>query len=254
MINRKDGLAGQVISTKIRGFNAIQHIDCFLTILPNYRHGKSTQGIGLATLSPMSLGPVRSLCPSMQPDACSVENAYQFSKVWKHELDADGNLTPEAWELRRQGFQDPVPHRHKFTAEQLRKLTGAKTKDRKPPPEFSVYLGADPTVLVRLSYVQSRFMYCYWMEQLLVEQSEWRQLQDLVQAGYNVNIAGYDGQPIERPLMELYEDPALPFGHELVIATMLTLPNRRDYPWWRYYRAHWELYAPLGIVGAPSAD
>lgn len=252
--NQAAGRSGTVACTKIRGFGAVEHLDGFLTVLPNYRHGNSKQGLGLSKLSPMSLGPVPSLCPSMQPDALCVENFYQFSKAWAHELDAAGNLTPEAWKVRRCGFQDPVPHRHKYKAEQLRALCGVKSRAPKPPPEYSIYLGADPAVAVRMSYIESRFMYCYWMEQLLVKQEQWDELKRLVSAGFNVNIAGYDGQPVVRPLDELYEDPARPFGHELVIVAMLMIPERRQYPWWKYYRAHRELYAPLGIVGEPLAD
>jgi hypothetical protein len=67
--------------------------------------------------------------------------------------------------------------------------------------------------------------------------------------GYNLNIVGYDGFPIDSnvsPLVDLlykyYMDRSRPFGHELVLFTMLSLDDSTQYPWNVYYRDHPYLY------------
>ena len=71
-------------------------------------------------------------------------------------------------------------------------------------------------------------------------------------------ICGYDAyQPDPAKLYEHYCDPSRPFGHELVLYTLLSVKDREDYPWRRYYREHSELYDPLSfdiqIQTAPSS-
>jgi hypothetical protein len=69
---------------------------------------------------------------------------------------------------------------------------------------------------------------------LASKQSDFKKLQDLIKNGTNIQICGYDGRSIgHRSIEEEYLDPSKPFGHELVLATMLT-EKPENYPWKKY--------------------
>jgi hypothetical protein len=48
------------------------------------------------------------------PPAQSLENYHQFSKFFAWEVDGKEQITDQAKEKRVDGFNDPVPRRHKF--------------------------------------------------------------------------------------------------------------------------------------------
>ena len=57
--------------------------------------------------------------------------------------------------------------------------------------------------------------------------------------GYNLQICGFDAYHVKnatpKTLLKCYEDISRPFGHELVLFTMLCIKNEEDYPW-RIYK------------------
>ena len=233
--NAAQGRPGDVTCTKIAGiFGAPQHMDGYVTVLPNFRHGTRRDGSGLPRLSPKSLGPVPHGQPG-HPVAASIENMHQFSKTWAFELDAQDRVTPEAWERRKAGYADPVPHRHKFDAAAL------KARGAAPTPAFALYVRPDGSE-ARLTYVESRYVYCHWMERLAQREPQWQQLCKMRADGYNINISGYDGFTSSDTPWAHYLDGSRPFGHEKVLEAMLTIADPRDYPWNRYRREHAELY------------
>lgn len=238
MQNVNHNVPGVVICTKIDGIRGQpKQLNGYLTVLPNYRHGGSNMGLGLSELSPKSLGPVDHKQPD-HPPAESIENLHQFSKVWWFELDDNDNLTEIAWKIRKEGYLDKTPHRHKCDAAFLKKYGGVNI------PKFSLYVRQDGTE-ARFTYVESRFIYCYWMEKLAKKQPQWEQLVKLRTDGYNINICGYDGYPTEKALSEHYEDPSRPFGHEKVLESMLIIDDPQEYPWNVYRRKHPDLYLGL---------
>jgi hypothetical protein len=89
------------------------------------------------------------------------------------------------------------------------------------------------------SYLESRQFYCNYYQRLAQETTDYARLVELTQSGMPICIAGYDGKVIRgglsaeemgQELMTYYLDPAAPFGHELCLVAMLTLP-REQLPW-----------------------
>ena len=79
--------------------------------------------------------------------------------------------------------------------------------------------------------MESRQFYCTFYQRLASQQPAFTHLQQLIRSGTNVQICGYDGRAIgHRSIEEEYLDASRPFGHELVLATMLTC-DPVDYPW-----------------------
>jgi hypothetical protein len=66
----------------------------------------------------------------------------------------------------------------------------------------------------------------------------------MITKGTNVLICGYDGyaEGATETLYEHYVDDKRPFGHELVLLTLLTVKDTAEYPWNVYWRENEELY------------
>jgi hypothetical protein len=228
---------GRVIVTKLRMMQKPEHHDGFLKVFPNYRHGNRSDGFGCASLSPKSLGPIHHGMSGL-PVALNLENYHQAAKVFPHEVDACGNLTDAALELRKQLYADPEPHRHKFPPQVIRRLMQG---DNANIPLCSVYYDRQGGEH-RYSYLECRYFYCHWYEKLVPAKAEFQELQRRLSDGYNLQIVGYDGYPVTQDLYEHYTDTTKPFGHELVLYTLLVVEDPKDYPWNRYYREHPDIY------------
>ena len=142
------------------------------------------------------------------------------------------------------GYRDPVPHRHKYDRTFL--LTLGKNANI---PLYSARKTSQGEVR-RFTYVESRYFYCQQYELLAPQTKDFQELQNRLQLGTNLQIVGYDGypitqadgEPLAKSLYKHYLDTSRPFGHELVLYTLLTLQNPEDYPWNRYRKNHPELY------------
>lgn len=53
----------------------------------------------------------------------------------------------------------------------------------------------------------------------------------MLNEGFNLNIVGYDAYQPTKTLEEHYLDDSKPFGHELVLYTLL---STTEYPWVKY--------------------
>jgi len=135
--------------------------------------------------------------------ATNIENLWQFSKVWEGEVDDKGFPTREFFERRNGGWKDKKAHRY--------------VKKGRNVPLFSYWNGE------HLSYIQARKkIYCPIYAEYVKKTVAWKQLEKLLQDGYNIQILGYDGYDFSsKTLLECINDPSRPFGHELVIASML---------------------------------
>lgn len=171
----------------------------------------------------------------------NLENFHQTAKIWSFELDDKGNILPEIQAMRITDYRSDIPRRHKYDRKVLQQYGNANV------PLFSVYYDDDGYER-RYQYLEARYFYCYFYNILARLTQAWIKLVDLHNKGYNLNIVGYDGYPIQIPknsslqeiLWNCYNDTTRPFGHELVLYTMLMLEN--DFPWERYRREHPELY------------
>jgi hypothetical protein len=75
--------------------------------------------------------------------------------------------------------------------------------------------------------LEARQIYCQCYEQAVINHEAFLRLKIAKQTGYNLNIIGYaSGRPIE----DDYNDLSRPFGHELILYTMLAIPEK-EWPW-----------------------
>jgi hypothetical protein len=229
--NRGAGKHGDVKCDKLRMYAPAPHKEGYLTVFPNSRHQNRTDGFGCAALSPMCLGPVAHGQPGL-PDALNLENFHQGSKCFDSEL-IGGEPGPRFFEAQLAMFLDPKPHRRKDVA----KYIGVE----KYPNECAFWVWIDPATGARklFSYAECRQFYCNYYERLAAKQPDLAKLTKLLtKGGCNLLIIGYDGLDVVPPegtslrkhLMSLYEDESRPFGHELILFTMLTCKPAK-YPW-----------------------
>jgi hypothetical protein len=178
------------------------------------------------------------------------------AKEWKHL-----KPIPEFYVLRNNGYRDPKPHRRKFSLKEIKegkeKNGGEKVAKgnafHKNAPVYSVHV--DPDGMERhFTYVESRYFYCKQMEKLVAERPAFARLQKYKASGYKLQIVGYDAYRPEGidadTLYRHYCDPEHPFGHEMVLLTLLALDA--DYPWNRYYRDHAAVYVAVEAVEATA--
>ena len=233
--NRAAGRRGALIASKLRMMRESEHREGFLNVFPNNKHQNRSDGFGCASLSPMRLGPVRHGQPGV-PDSLTIENYHQFNKVFARDLVAPENilLKPEFFAIRDAAYRDPVPHRHKYPDD---KGVGGN----KNAPLFSLHVAPNGQVR-RYTYVQSRYFYCHQYELLAKQTADYATLRSKLDEGTNLQIVGYDGYAVTHSLWEHYIDPVRPFGHEMVLYTLLSVENPVDYPWNRYYRENRAIY------------
>ncbi len=235
--NRKKELYGNVICTKLRMLKSPQHIDGYLKVFPNFKHQYRKDGFGCASLSPKSLGPIDHQMPGL-PISLNLENFHQFSKVFSSEVDKNQNPTKEFHQRRVAAFHDKEPHRHKFSIKEMEKVSKNGNKNI---PLYSTFPDKDGNNR-KFTYLESRYFYCHFYQLLIPLEEDFNKLIDLIKNGYNLQIVGYDGYPITQDLYQHYLDISKPFGHELVLYTLLTVEDETKYPWNRFYQEHSHVY------------
>lgn len=236
--NRRAGRRGQVRVTKMQMRKAVPDLPGFRKVFPNFKHGGRTDGLGFNTLSPMFLGPVEHGQPGLPP-ALNIENFHQGSKCFKEETRGTNDTYPGPlfYHNRETWYRDPIPHRHKYKGTK-ENLDGGTTSspgvasNRRNIPLYFVWVDKEGKENY-LDYVLSRQFYCTFYERLATKQPQFSELQRLLDNGYNLQICGYDGREVTRSLEAEYLDPSQPFGHELVLYSLLVL-EPKDYPWKKY--------------------
>lgn len=233
--NRAAGKRGNVILTRLKMMRAPDQQRGYLMIFPNFRHGGRKDGVGLPSLSPMSLR-VRHCMPNLSQYP-NIENMHQYAKVFALELKS---LSDEQrvyfFKQRVAAYADSTPHRHKYDPSLLKKL-GSNVNI----PLYSIYYNAKGEAK-RFSYTESRYFYCKAYEQTATLIAEFAMLQSWIEDGWNLQIMGYDAYPIEYSLTHHYLCSDKPFGHELVLYTLLTVKDPSDYPWNFIYRQNEQIY------------
>jgi len=214
---------GQVRLTQMRMRKATPLYPGYINVYPNYRHANRKDGYGCPELSPMCLGPVKHGQPGVL-SSLNLENFHQGNKVFPCEYDKEEDqILMTFYRTRSQMYRDPVPHRHKLFGEKKSKI----------PPLFSLWVDSDGEEH-RCSYVESRQFYCTFYQRLAMKTEALSKLVEWLEQGYNLNICGYDAPNAEalskEQIEKLYLSTSKPFGHELVLCTMLTVPAK-SYPW-----------------------
>lgn len=234
--NAAAGRRGRLTVSKLRMMRDPDHTDGVRNIFPNNKHQNREDGFGCSSLSPMRLGPVIHGQPLVTV-ALSIENYHQFSKVFERDVRRTGDtveLLPAFFDARNAGFADPVPHRHKYPDE--RGQDGNRNV-----PLFSYHVKPNG-VGQRYSYLESRYFYCNQYELLAKQTQDFRTLKQQLDAGYNLQIVGYDGYAVTATPWEHYNDTSRPFGHELVLYCLLAIEDPDEYPWRRFFQENKALY------------
>lgn len=221
--NIKSGKKGSIICTKMQMMKPVPLIEGYLNVFPNYKHQNRKDGFGCKSLSPMSIGPIVHNQPEL-PICKNLENFHQNNKVFSSEVDTDGNILPVFYETQKKAYLDDTPHRHK---ESSKSSTVSKNV-----PLFSVWKTKDG-IEKRFTYIESRQFYCNYYERFALKDENFLKLKELLNGGTNLNICGYDAYLPDKNIEEHYLDAKRPFGHELVLYTLLT-HDEKDYPWRKY--------------------
>jgi len=172
-------------------------------------------------LSPMTLGPVYD--DAGQLYAYNIEDAWQCSKVWQYQVDADSTMSLwEEWSLRGRFSREAKRHRDK----------GKEGESNRNIPLYSLYMGK------KMNYLEARSkMYMPWYEKLVKETNAYKDLKARHEMGENLLLLEYDGIESgsiydkdlnETDLWHLFHDSSRPFGHGLVLACCLL-----DVPLWK---------------------
>lgn len=239
--NIKNGIKGDVIVSKLAMMKNPETIKGYYKVFPNFKHGGRKDGFGCPALSPKSLGPIEHIMPNL-PICKNLENFHQFSKVFSFELDENGQLLDGILQMRIDAYNNPIPFRHKYDLALLATRTssvvslnhGTKFHGLIPAnkniPLYSLYYDSKG-IPHKFSYFGSRYFYCRLYERLIMKLEEFIYLRSLIDSGYNLQIVGYDGYSVDKSLFEHYCDTSKPFGHELVLYTLLVIENPDQYPW-----------------------
>ena len=221
-LNKEGCQIGNVILTRMYMMRNPEYVKGYLNVFPNYKHQNRSDGFGCMKLSPKSMGPIKHGQKGL-PDALNLENFHQFSKVFKEEVDEKGDPSETYYKNRLEGYLDSMPHRHKYKGD-------GKNKNI---PLYFLWVDKDG-VEHRLDYISSRQFYCTFYQRSAEVEPDYLKLKSMLISGYNLNIIGYDANPIPNPLPytieKEYLDPSRPFGHEKVLFAMLIL-EPEDYPW-----------------------
>ncbi len=215
--NRNNGKRGNVRCAKIRVFGGVDLIPGYVNIFPNFKHLERKDGIGMPSLSPMSIGPIKHGQIGL-PESLNLENFHQGNKVFPDEVNEKGAVKKVFFERQRELYLDAEPHRHK---------PGFEAKGN--IPLFSIWVDKNGKKH-KIDYMTSRQFYCHFYERSVVENPDFKRLCDMINQGYNLMIVGYDGYEVTKSLDEHYRDTNRPFGHELALYAMLT----EDYVWRKY--------------------
>ncbi len=235
--NKANEQRGRVKCAKFRMMRDPEYSDGYRNVFPNYKHQNRVDGFGCKSLSPKDLGPVKHGQPGL-PAALSIENYHQFGKCFPCEVDSNGDPLPMFRQRRVAAYLDPIPHRHKFSPAQMKQQAQSGNKNI---PLFSLHVDSAGKER-RYTYVQSRYFYCHQYELLAKQTADYAQLRQWLADGINLQIVGYDGYPVTESLQTHYEDASRPFGHELVLYSLLTIEDSGQYPWNVFYRKHLHLY------------
>jgi len=213
------------------------HVENYLSVFPNYKHENRLDGFGCKDLSPKSIGPLKHSCfAPISEIVYNLENLHQGSKIFEHELNSNNNVKEEYLQKIREIYLDKVPHRHKYDRKILQKLNNNINI-----PKFSIYFDTNGNEQ-RYNYLQCRYFYCYFYEKFVIDSKNFKKLCEMINKGYNLNIIGYDGYNVSKSLYEHYMDTSKPFGHELVLYTMLVENDRDKYPWNMFYKKNEVIY------------
>lgn len=175
-------------------------------------------------LSPFYLGPVE-ICEGLY--AKNVENAWQFSKIYKNHFDENGFIKVKEyinWAIK--GFEDSFAHRYPMGK-------GAKAEFSVNIFKFGTYTDSDGIKTAdycpgakHFSYIEARKeLYIPFYSKTVRESEAYMKLEDIFfnerKDIYLVDFDGYDHKALGRSYQEVVDDPDRKMGHAFVLGMML---------------------------------
>lgn len=155
-------------------------------------------------LSPFLAGPIK-LYGNFS--AHNVENAWQYSKVYKEHINQQGEPTENYWQWAKQGWEKIKADRYPMG------------KDRKP--EYSYWDGK------HFSYVEARKkIYAPLYIKAVVPSTAFKTLKKIYKEKgriYLWDFDGYDYLTMGKSLRDVINDPNKSTGHSFILAMLLTL-------------------------------
>ena len=175
-------------------------------------------------LSPFFLGPVEIAAGIVSKN---VENAWQFSKVYKQHIDGEGKIKEKEYlEWACKGWEDDYAHRYPMGR-------GAK-------PEFSVKLAAFGNCFLdgsgwtveeykpvkHLSYIDARKeLYIPFYSKAVKESDAFKKLEDLFfnerKDIYLIDFDGYNHKSLNMSYQDVIDNPDKKMGHAFVLGMLL---------------------------------
>lgn len=154
-------------------------------------------------LSPFFLGPC-DLYKGLVSQ--NMENAWQFAKVYKDQIDHDGTPSDDYWDWATKGWADGFAHRY--------------PRGKGAVPEFSWWDGK------RLSYIDARKEIYGPLYAEAVRRTEgWKELQKIRQNCKELYLRDWDGWNMQKHGMESLTDvlnnPRRKMGHAFVLKMLL---------------------------------
>jgi hypothetical protein len=154
-------------------------------------------------LSPFYLGPVWLYATY---SAKSVENAWQYCKVYPQHVGPDGKPTKEYFDWAKAGWRDNYAHRYPMGKGAI--------------PLYSYWAGK------QLGYIEARKqIYAPLYADAVLKSEAYRRLEELYQTQERLvlwDFDGYDYLKLGKSLTEVMDDPSMKMGHAFVLAMLLT--------------------------------
>jgi len=155
-------------------------------------------------LSPFLIGPCYLYRNYMSKN---MENAWQFSKVYKEHLDEDGEPNDEWYKWAFKGWDDEHAHRYPM--------------GRGAVPEYSYWRGK------HLDYIEARkTIYGPLYAEAVQKTKGWAKLKDLYKTTLKrlvlLDYDAYDHEAMGMSLTDVLNNPKRKMGHAFVLAMLLT--------------------------------
>lgn len=203
-------------------------------------------GYFMKQVSPMYLGPItRDIWPMIgQMKALLFENYWQYSKVFpdmkKPQIDTHGNVTPEWYRWRREGFSETKGHRHPrgTKTNEVMYVDDRGHNHYKYLRAIFALFGDESTDYERMDYITSRKkVYVPLYYELVVRTPAFQALREDVKRGKKVQILDLDAPDTTQYITPDFLKWAVnehspfgkPFGHGYVVAGALLGITPRDY-------------------------
>ena len=154
-------------------------------------------------LSPFFLGPAPLYEGAKVAESLTVENAWQYAKVYPQHLDPWGDPTPTYFTWAAEGWRNPSAVRYPMGK-------GAR-------PEYSWWAGE------RLAYIEARKrIYIPLYAKAVAHTAAFQQLLATYRSRGEVTLWDFDGYDRgSRSLLDVVNDPVRTMGHAFVLALLL---------------------------------